>query len=605
MGKIKQLDNELSNLIAAGEVVVNMASVVKELVENSIDAMSTSIKVELLDAGLNEIKVIDDGEGMSLEDMKMCLKRHATSKIKTQHDLFHINSLGFRGEAIPSIASVSHLEITSSEGNEGHRLFFKNGQLIEEEPFAPKRGTVMTVRYLFYNTPARLKHLKSENTELAYIVDYMNKISLSHPEISFSLSNNNKRLFHTNGNNDLLQVLSNIYNIEIIKNMISFENRNQYFSISGYFAKPIYNRSQRNHITVIANDRMIKNTEIIKSVSEAYKTYLPVGKYPIVLLVIKVDPLLIDVNVHPQKLEVKFTEQRLLTSLITQTLKNQLMKLTLIPEMKETVSSTVYQKSFDLREEVAEKDSTTHFKQETDYSKILSDNVPLHVVKESSHETIETKNTTLPEKHVETVRQEAEENQFKIPMLQYIGQYMGTYLIAQNEEGLFIIDQHAAAERIRYEKYKKMFGRVENNSVKLLIPFKLHLSNTEALQLKNYEDELTHVGILFSINDEYGIDILEVPSWFPKGFELSYTEEIMKYLLNEETITTEKIRDSLAKNLSCKHSIKANKYINHNEISVLLKDLSRCDNPFTCPHGRPVLIKWTQTDIEKMFKRIM
>ena len=272
MGKIIQLDESLSNLIAAGEVVQNMASVVKELVENSIDANSAIIKIDLLESGLNEIKVTDDGDGMSKEDMKMSIKRHATSKIKTSHDLFHISSLGFRGEAIPSIASVSHLEIISSEGDSGYRIFLLKGEIKESEEYAPRKGTSISVRYLFYNTPARLKHLKATNTELSHIVDYINKIALSHPQIAFSLTNDSKTIFKSTGSGNLLKVLSNIYSIEIIKNMVPFEGKNQYFQLSGYLTKPIFNRSNRNHITVIANNRMIKNNKIVYAVIEAYNT---------------------------------------------------------------------------------------------------------------------------------------------------------------------------------------------------------------------------------------------------------------------------------------------------------------------------------------------
>lgn len=595
MGIIKQLDDNLSNLIAAGEVVVNMASVVKELVENSIDAASTKVRIDLKESGLEEIKVSDDGSGMSLDDMNMCIKRHATSKIKTQHDLFHITSLGFRGEAIPSIASVSHLEIISSDGEVGHKLLFKNGKKIEQQEYAPTKGTVMTVRYLFYNTPARLKHLKSESTELSYIVEYINKIALSNPNISFILTNNQKTLFHSNGNGDVLKVLSNIYNIDIIKNMIPFEGENQYFKIKGFLTKPMFYRSQRTHITVIANQRMIKNSSIIKAVLEAYKTYLPIGKFPIVFLNIELDPLLIDVNVHPQKLEVKFTEERMLKSLITSTVHRTLQSLTLIPEMKEVKKVEVIAPTLDLH--IERKEEKQHKEIIPSKPFVVKEESPLFEMNKESNEEIVIEET-VETKEIETVKR-------KIPYLNYIGQYMGTYLLAQNEEGLYIIDQHAAAERIRYENYRKKFGEVKILKTTLLIPIKLHLSNSEVLLLQSKMNDVTEIGLEIKANEEYGIDIIKIPSWIPKGFELSYVEEIVQYLIDEKEITVTKLRDNLAKNLSCKHSIKANKYINLNEINVLLDDLSKCDNPYTCPHGRPVIIKWTQTEIEKMFKRIM
>ncbi len=609
MSKIIKLDDNLSNLIAAGEVVVNMASVVKELVENSIDANAKNISIDLLEAGLNEIKVTDDGDGMSKEDMKMSILRHATSKIKTSHDLFHIQSLGFRGEAIPSIASVSHLEIISSEGVTGHRLLYVNGKLKEDEEYAPRKGTVMSVRYLFYNTPARLKHLKATNTELSYIVDYINKMALSHPEISFTLTNDNKKLFSSSGNNDVLRVLSNIYNIDIIKNMVDYNNKNQYFEINGFLTKPIFSRSTRTHITVIANNRMIKNNRIIHAVTEAYKTYLPIGKYPIVLLNINLDPLLIDVNVHPQKLEVKFTEERMLVSLITETLKEKLKELMLIPKMRAPKQSDEFEnETLDLR---IKEESKTNVESHSFKEEPVKRNV--EIMPETSKQVKQEINQKHYEAFSEDVTDEKlvvqEDNYivktYKIPQLHYIGQYLGTYLIAQNEEGLYIVDQHAAAERIRYENYKELFGNITVYKTKLLIPFKLDLSNTEILTISDKLSLVKELGLELNINDELGVNVLSVPDWFPKGYELIYTEEIIKYLLEDKTVSVKIIREGLAKNLSCKHSIKANKYINTNEIAKLLNDLAKCENPYTCPHGRPILIKWTQTEIEKMFKRIM
>lgn len=586
MGKIIQLDVNLSNLIAAGEVVENMASVVKELVENSIDANSTHITIDLLEAGLNEIKVIDDGDGMSKDDMKMALKRHATSKIKTEHDLFHILSLGFRGEALPSIASVSHLEMISSDGDVGYRLFFLKGELQEEGEYAPRKGTSITVRYLFYNTPARLKHLKATNTELSYIVDYVNKIALSHPEIQFTLTNDKRVLFRSQGTNDYLQVLSNIYNIDIIKNMVRFDNQNAYFTISGYLTKPMFTRSSRSHITIIANNRMIKNNKIITAVSDGYKTYLPVGKYPIVFLKIDLDPLLIDVNIHPQKLEVKFTEERMLLSLIQQTIQQTLQGLSLIPEIKEEQPAPTY------------KYETLNLQTDQKEPSLVKEDFVNYL-----HNLVENKKTKKPiieEKRETLVVPETE----KLPRLEYIGQLMGTYLLTQNQDGLYIIDQHAAAERVRYEHYRELFGNVAIQTQELLLPLTLNLSNHEVLELSDQLDLFAQLGIIAKPNDYHGIDIYQVPTWFPENYELIYTEAIAKYILEGHDVSVKDSRESLAKNLSCKHSIKANKFINKNEIDVLLKDLSNCENPFTCPHGRPVIIHFTVTEIEKLFKRI-
>lgn len=588
MGKIIQLSEGLSNLIAAGEVVENMASVIKELVENSIDASSTSIKIDLLDSGLNEIKVTDDGSGMSIEDMKMSFKRHATSKIKTSHDLYHIGTLGFRGEAIPSIASVSHFEMISSDGETGNRLFLLKGEIKESGSYAPRKGTIISVRYLFYNTPARLKHLRATNTELSYIMDYVNKIALSHPEIAFVVSNNQKVLFQTTGSGDYLRVLSNIYSLDIVKNMIRFDAKNQFFTLSGYLTKPMFNRSSKNHITIIVNGRVIKNNKIINAVVEGYKTYVPIGKYPIVFLMIQLDPLLIDVNIHPQKLEVKFTEERNLCSLITKTLNEKLQTLSLIPEIKEelTVESSYKYDTLSLKDEAEKEENAV----KEDFVNYMNDLVKKNqsINKEDSSSVEETK--SLPK---------------KLPELEYIGQLLGTYLLCQNATGLFMIDQHAAAERVRYENYFAKMSSVKIESTDLLIPMTLDLSNQEVLQLADSFQIFETLGIGLEINQAQAVDIVRVPTWFVEGYELIYTEEIIKYVLEGQDVRVGEIIDSLAKSLSCKHSIKANKFINQNEITKLLKDLDQCVNPYTCPHGRPTIIHLTQTEIEKMFKRIM
>ena len=588
MGKIIQLDDNLSNLIAAGEVVENMASVVKELVENSIDAESKNIKIDLLESGLNEIKVTDDGTGMSQEDMRMSIKRHATSKIRTSNDLYHIGTLGFRGEAIPSIASVSHFEIISSLGESGYRLFYLKGDLKEEGSSIPRKGTSISVRYLFYNTPARLKHLKASNTELSYIIDYVNKMALSHPEISFVLTNNRKTLFHSTGSNDHLRVLSNIYSLDIVKNMVMFENKNQYFKVSGYLTKPMFNRSSRNHITIIVNGRVIKNNKIINAVTEGFRTYLPIGKYPIVLLKIDLDPLLIDVNIHPQKLEVKFTEERMLLSLITKTVNEKLGTLSLIPEMKEEVKAPQNYKYEKLNlKETAEENPNLVKEDFTNYIDDLVDKK----IKQDILDSYKTEEEQIEIK--------------KLPELEYIGQLLGTYLVFQNEEGMYIMDQHAAAERVRYELYYKKMSEPKIETYELLIPITLNLSNSEVFELKDKFNIFEPLGVKFEINEVQSIDITQVPTWFIEGYEGIYTEEIVRYVLEGKDITIGQVKDSLAKNLSCKHSIKANKFINKNEVKKLLLDLDKCINPFTCPHGRPTIINFTVTDIEKMFKRIM
>jgi len=592
MNKIVLLNEELSNLIAAGEVVENMASVVKELVENSIDAGSSKIDVVLLEEGLKEIQITDNGSGMNESDMKLCVKRHATSKIKTSHDLFHIQSLGFRGEALPSIASVSKLEMISGNGDLAHKMVLKNGVLTTFEKHASIKGTRVSVKDLFYNTPARLKHLKATSTELSYISDYMNKMALSHPEISFSLSNNHKLLFSTNGDGDILKILASIYSIDIAKEMRYFESENGYFKIKGYLTKPFIHRSTRKHMSMIANNRMIKNSSILRAIVNGYHTYLPIGKYPIVALFIEMDPLLIDVNIHPQKLEVKLTEEQLLRSLITQTIQSKLRTLDLIPEIKQTPKKEVSQPQFDFREPKPEPKIDYNFKEQV-----------RQFVEEDTHTVLQAELDSKPTEEKSYVVPQGLEEKTKLSRLELIGQYLGTYLICQNDTGLYLIDQHAAAERIRYERYYEAMGNAAINQTKLLIPLKLNVSNDEIIALNDYKDVFFKLGVEF-VEKQSNLFVSSVPYWFLKGYETIYTEEMIKKVLEDGSTSVALMRDSLAKNLSCKHSIKANHYLNANEIDVMLRDLENCKNPYTCPHGRPVIIRFTQTEIEKMFYRI-
>lgn len=597
MGRIYQLDDGLSNMIAAGEVVENMASVVKELVENAIDAEAKNIDIYLADAGLSEIKVTDDGIGMSKEDLKMAIRRHATSKIRTSHDLYHIHTLGFRGEALPSIASVSHFDITSSEGNDGYHLFLLKGELKEEGKVAAKKGTNISVKYLFYNTPARLKHLKASHTELSYIVDYVQKIALSHPEISFKLINNQKILFQSSSTEDPLKVLAQIYPLDIIKNMVYFEAKDSYFNIRGYITKPMFTRSTRQHITVIANNRLIKNHRIVQAVKDGYDTYLPVGKNPIVFLEITLDPLLIDVNIHPQKLEVKFTEESTLRTLIRRTVKETLLKEELIPKVQKQEKSSNHstQYSFDLKDQTKEQDD--HLEEEQVEYQAKKDELVNQILKDRHRQTNDV--------HTNKPKETQKEEKNALPRLEYIGQFMGTYLLAQSEEGLYMIDQHAAAERIRYERYIEKMSTPKIETYELIIPVTLDLSSQEVIALEDQLHQLEQFGIKAKDNQHQGIDITHVPTWFEQGYEGIYTEEMVSHLLDYKDLSIKGVVDHLAKELSCKHSIRANKYINQNEIDVLLKDLQHTKNPYTCPHGRPVIIHFTPHEIEKMFKRIM
>ncbi len=568
MGKIRQLDETLSNMIAAGEVVENMASVIKELMENAIDANADKITIDLNESGFKKIRVEDNGDGMDKEDLTMAFKRHATSKIKTAHDLHHIASLGFRGEALPSIASVSKVVIdTSTTDDVGHQITLKNGQVESLNQGHAKKGTTVTVYDLFYNTPGRLKHLKSPEKELSYIVDICNRMALSHAHIAFTLRNNQKTLLKTTGDGEVLKVLYQLYPISVIKEMLYFEGKNNYFKISGYLSKPHVTRSTNQHMMFFTNHRSIRNNRLNQAVIKGMDTYLPMHKYPIIYCHISVDPLLIDVNIHPQKLTIKFSEQRLLEQLIEHTIKAKLSETNLIPEIEKNPKKPKENIQFDFTS------------------------------------TPEEQKTSEPPKIEEATAQKPQSTSL-LPHMEYVGQAMGTYLIFQGENALYLMDQHAAAERIRYETYKNKLSlsTVENQT--LTTPFIINLSTTEMHQFNALSPILKSLGLSVEKRDDKRLNVTQIPTWFYTGYEEIYTESLIKQILEENPADKKSILDPLAKELACKHSIRGNQYINRDEVDRLFKDLSHTNNPYTCPHGRPTIIKFSQTELETLFKRI-
>ena len=640
MGKIQRMSDQLANMIAAGEVIERPASVVKELLENAIDAQSTSIEVHLQDSGIRQIKVIDNGEGMNEEDAHLAFERHATSKIKTQYDIFRIQTLGFRGEALPSIASVSDVHVKTSDGvQSGLHLNIKGGNVITSKPGVMRKGTEMEVNHLFFNTPARLKHIKSLNTELSHITDYMNKIALSHPNIAFKLFNNQRLLFQTNGQNNLQSVIASVYGFDIAKKMIPIKAKNDTYEIEGFISDPIINRASRNYITLIVNGRAIRHYPITRSILEAYHTLLPKDKYPIVVLHLTFDPMLVDVNVHPAKLEVRFSQEESLKSFIFTEIKNVLQQVEYIPNpfvKAMTVEPEPRLIQPKLEESVREgepsspitvpKSKTSSYQTSTPSVSYVNKSVIRDEENESSGEPLPKSGHSYTPKMVEAkgalpshqgrIEEESrskEALQVSVPTktrdrkleLYYIGQLHGTYLLAQNEEGLFIVDQHAAMERVQYEKNYQLLQDVNGDCIELLIPIVLKYSSDELLLLKDHLSSLLKFG--FEI-EEFGgqsLVVRTVPVWAQQLDVKLIAETILHQVMLDRRVDIGKLRESVAVMMSCKGSIKANQYINEHEIKELLQSLCYCEQPYTCPHGRPIIVKMTKYEIEKMFKRVM
>lgn len=582
MSKIQVMSMDLSNKIAAGEVIEKTMNVVKELVENSIDAGATTIKIDLLDSGVGEIIVTDDGVGMDREDATLAFSRHATSKLKSLDDLFNIESLGFRGEALPSIAAVSNVTLKTSNGEVGTEVNIVGGKINYVKSADLAKGTKFIVRDLFYNTPVRLKYLKNLYVELANITEYVNKMALSYPNIKFVLTNNNKQLLNTEGHGNLLKVINNVYGVEVAKKMVKIDASNDDYVIKGYICCPEISKPNRSSIITFVNGRYIRNNELNRTITDAYHTYLMIDKFPIVVINIEVDPILVDINIHPTKMDIKFSKMDTLKSLITDVISKTLRELTLIPKAKyEEIKPTSYSVS---------EEPSVYNDNYKDYDKVEEVRLDFDSTLNNNEETFE---------EIEEPNKPAE----RLKKMYPVGLVHGTYIICENEDGMYIIDQHAAAERINYEKYFTEMKKVKHDTTALLVPIKIELPTDEAIRLKH------NIGVLLDMGfeiEEFGINTFIVrvhPTWLPTYMAEEAIRKIINIVIEKESFDYGKFIEHVAITLACKMSIKANDFITMEDIEILLENLRNTKNPFTCPHGRPTIISYSKYDLEKLFKR--
>ena len=574
MNKINVMSENLANKIAAGEVVERIANVVKELVENSIDAGSKNIKIELLLSGTKLIKIVDDGCGMSRDDAKLCFSRHATSKIKNENDLYFINTLGFRGEALAAISSVSNIVLDTYDGNESTYLNLKAGKFITEKTGSMRKGTIIEVSELFYNTPARLKFMKSLNAELALTVNYIEKIAISHPDISFALFNDGKEMIKTSGSNDIYKVIHEIFGLNVSKNMIKIEAENYDYIINGYISNLNLSKSNRNSMITLVNGRVVSNQSVNRTIKDAYHTVLAENKFPIVVINIETDPTLIDVNIHPTKQDIKFSKLESLDDLLFSTIRTALN----------------------------EADNTFKGYQEE--------------VKESPVDYNHENNYRYTERKIEDVRLQFDDEQEEIKydseavkkedvFIKPVGLALGTYLIAQDEDIMYMIDIHAANERINYERYMEALRNRDVYTTSMLFPITLEYPKNEFMRIHDHIDVLRNVG--FKV-EEFGINtfrVTEHPSWLKEGYEEESIRRIFELVSEiKGEFDRVKFNEKAAIRLACKMSVKANTNIGYKEQEELLNRLFKCEFPYTCPHGRPTVIKYPIYELEKMFKRV-
>lgn len=578
MSKIRVMSENLANKIAAGEVVEKCASVVKELVENSIDAGATNIKVNLIDGGLTSINIIDNGSGMDKEDAVLSFSRHATSKIYKDDDLYFIETLGFRGEALASIASVAEVNLETCSKEVGTHVHIKGGNMDVVEPTSARKGTSITITNLFYNTPARLKYLKSEATELNNCVQFIEKLSLSRPDIAFTLTNNDRVVVKTSGSNNLLKTIHEIYGLNVSSNMLEIKASSDDFEITGFVGKPSILKKNRNHFNTIVNGRVVRNNDINRAINDAYNTYKHEGFYPIVVINIETDPTLVDVNIHPTKQDIKMSKIEELTEILYKTIKEALYNNLLIPNAIVDESLNKVDIPF-IPLSVYDKDNKV--------TEVVQTSFDLGTTK-SEEETV-IKNET-----------------FKRLKLYPVGQVHGTYIIAENEDGMFILDQHAAHERVNYEMIKKKFAEETPSYTDMLVPLQIELTTSD------YEAFMENKGVLEDLGfkiEEFGINTIVFkahPTWLTKNFEGDNLRTIVDLVItNHKNFNKDRFLDSLAKMVSCKMSVKANEHLSLSEMEGLLNDLVKCDNPYNCCHGRPSIMKFTNYELEKMFKRVI
>ncbi len=573
MSVIKVMSENLANKIAAGEVVEKCANVVKELVENSIDANAKNIKINLLKGGLEQIEVIDDGVGMDKDDAILAFERHATSKIYKDDDLFFIDTLGFRGEALPSIASVSEVELSTCKDEVGTFVHIKGGETLEVGNSQSKIGTSVKVTNLFYNTPARLKHLKSPEVELSYATSYIERLALAKPNISFTLTNNQNVAVKTSGSGNLLKVIHEIYGMQISSKMLEVSALSDDFEIKGYISKPEVLKSNRNHLITIINGRVVKNYDVNKAINDAYYTYKPDGKYPVVVLLIDTDPTLVDVNIHPTKQDIKISKMNDLYDLIYNTIKDRLYDSLLIPDA--------------LGEE----------KRKEEGRKIKEGFIPLN---KTDFKDIAGEQTVLEG----LFKEEINDSELNKIVFRVLGVSHETYIVCEGDDGLYLFDQHAAHERIYYEKYLKELEEEKVITTELLVPINIELTSSEFGLFNKYKDVFNELGFEYETFGINTIGIRKQPIWLKKGKEEENIRKIVDILISEEgKFDKVKFRNNVAQMLACKNAVKAHDHLSNDEIDRLLKDLVKCENPYNCAHGRPTMVKFSSYDLDKMFKR--
>ena len=625
MAQIHELSVNLSNQIAAGEVIERPASVVKELVENAIDAGSSRIRIDFIDAGLKQIVVQDNGSGIPSNQIDLAFTRHATSKIKSEHDLFNVNTLGFRGEALASIAAVSHVEIlTNSSGAIGTRAEFSAGVKKMQEDAAARQGTQITVKDLFYNTPARLKYLRSPRTEIMKTVDIVNRLALGYPEIAFTLMNEGRILLRTAGNNNLRQTVSSVYGRNIAERMLPFKGSDNDFEVSGLISKPELTRSTRNFISILLNGRYIRNFKLASAVMAGYGNNLTDKHYPIAVIKIKTDPLLVDVNVHPTKREVRLSKETELSRLITSAISSVLLKNDVKSDALSNLHSSkedtlVDQLKFNLNKNVVQTKRPNAGVDEINeqppaeikhiqHSQYVNLDIPRddehylitatwddNVVKQCSLTPFTSKNTNN-----EIISSGDEVLAASLPELSFVGQ-TPMFIIAANNDDLYLIDQVAARRLLAFQKIIHELSNSKISQQGLLSPLILDFGNLDFLQIKEKMADIRKIGIFL---EDFGQDtfiLRSYPTWLKQNIEQS-VRKILELFLNVDQSNSQNLIKRIAAD-QAQREVSGRKKLTTADCGAILTDLRQIADPYHDAKGNLVIVRFRQSDLRKMFKR--
>ncbi|WP_179631869.1 DNA mismatch repair endonuclease MutL [Clostridium peptidivorans] len=622
LGRINVLDKNTSNKIAAGEVVERPFSVVKELLENSLDANAKSIVMEINEGGQKLIKITDDGVGIHPDDIEKAFLPHATSKISSIDDIFKLSTMGFRGEALASISSVSKVTLKSKikDLDFGRELHIEGGNIHYLKDTGSNNGTTIEVRDLFYNVPARLKFLKSSSREASLISDIVQRLALAHPDVSFKLINNEKTVLHSFGTGDIKDVIRNVYGKNVLENVINFESHKDIISVHGFIGNREISRGSRNHQSIFVNKRYIKSRLITTAVENAFKSFLTINKYPFFILFIDIFPEYVDVNVHPTKTEVKFKDEREIFGTVFhsvhEAIKNSVINsFNIEEEVKETEKEIRSIETFKLPIDFLNSSDTdslsTNFSEKTNNININS-NFNKEYTEEKEAITIKAHNDNFEEKSSLYIKEEPLKKEqtleapklAKLPEINIIGQFNKTYILGEIGDDLYIIDQHAAHEKILFETYSKNIAKQQVISQILISPVIIELLPEDYCYYIENSEIFNKAGFNIEIFGENTISIREVPLILGKPEINKLFLEILDNLKNMGSGKTPEVKYNTIAKLACKSAVKANNKLSLEEMKSLINELRFIDNPFTCPHGRPTIIKLTLYELEKRFKRV-